>query len=191
VKKQTWAGVALTTAGVLTAGALAGAVGVHADSEAPWRSASAKSPNAVGTIALVDAAGAPVTSGDLDEPLAAWAVGTNDLRDGDSVASLAVYTPSGTSTPAAADDWSGYAIAKPTVQTGLPVFAQSGPSVDLAGSLPLSQYLGGFSNDLTDEAYAGVYEIRLSTGAPGKAFSTAYDVLDIEVADGKWFLYGE
>lgn len=190
MNKRTKGALALVAAAAVASGVVVGVADVHADTQPPWQSGTAKSPDAVGTITLYNSSGVPVTSGDIGDPIAAYAVGSGGLRAGDSIASLAVYTPYATEGPANADDWSGSAIATPTSQAGLPAFAD-GPTVNLAGSVTVAQYLGGFDNTVAGDAYHGAYELRLTTGAPGRAFSTAYDVLDIQVSGDQWHLYGE
>jgi hypothetical protein len=204
VKKHTRGAIVLAAA--VTVGGVTAGVAVHAAQDAPWQAATIKSPNAVGALSLVDAAGAPVTSGRTDEPLAAWAVGSGALTSGDTAAhtsaTLSIYTPTSVvsapvvpSQPNAVttgpDSWTGTQVSAPTTQDTVPAAISGGPAAKLAGSVTLAQYIAAYPNQLTDTAYAGVYELRLSTGATGRGVSPSYAVLDIAVNGDTWHLYGE
>ncbi|GAB7006286.1 hypothetical protein JCM18899A_37590 [Nocardioides sp. AN3] len=197
---------AIVAGAALAVGSVTTGVAVHAASDAPWQATTIKSPNAVGTITLVDADNQPVTSGSIDQPLAAYAVGSGPLTAGDTAAhtsaTLGIYTPTSVvservypSQPDAVttgpDSWTGLAVSAPTTQDQVPAKITGGPAADLTGSLTLRQYIGGYENKQSDAAYAGVYELRLSTGAAGHGVSPTYAVLDLKVIGDTWHLYGE
>lgn len=177
-------GVALLSAAGLGLGGLAHA---SADSQT---STTTVDPNNVGTLTLYDAAGAPVTSGSLSAPLAAYAAGPV-LRSGDDRAALYAYTPSdAASDPShgAPGAWTGTEL---TADAAYP--ASGGPSVPsgspvatvTASSLTLAQYIAAYPATGAD---SNNYELRLQSSAPGKGTASTYDALDITVdpAAGTW-----
>lgn len=186
---------AAVAAGVTTAVALAPAT--QAADTPPWLAADL-SPHAAGTVGLYTADGTPVTSGRVDEPLAAYAVASTTLRTGDTVAALSAYTPQVVAAPTAStgattgvDGWTGVQLSGATPQASVPETFAGRPTVALDGATTLGQYLAAYPNTITADAYRDVYELRLTTGASGRAFGSTYAVLDLQVTGDTWHLYGQ
>lgn len=182
ISRAAFGGLALATAAsgltVLVSGPASSAVTV------PWTD-----PDKAGTITFYDASGTEVTSGNIGDPLPAYAVASSLPRSGDTRAALFAYTPtkSGSDwTPAGS--WSGAQL------TASAVFPTSGPSavtsapaaVATTGAQPLSAYINELPNTSGDATLSGAYELRLRTSGPGATTGTTYDVVDIVVNGSTW-----
>jgi hypothetical protein len=148
--------------------------------------------NRIGTVTLLDATGAPVTSGSLSaKPFAAYAVASHAGRSDDTQGQLWAATPQ---VGVNGQQWNSdqlsagpYSPADPSVPasvsgTGLP-FA-TGTSTDFS----MSDYIGEFPNTLTTAGYQNLYEIRIYTSGANAANTAVYDAIDIAVdtTAGTW-----
>jgi hypothetical protein len=110
------------------------------------------------------------------------------LRAGDTKATLYGYLPQASKAPGAftgtqlsASSVYPSAGAPTTVSTTLPVYtgtSNDSTIADLVATLP--------NTDDTDDGYAGLYELRLKTGANGLAPTAKYDAVDIAVTGTSW-----
>ncbi|HJQ05940.1 MAG TPA: Ig-like domain repeat protein [Nocardioides sp.] len=136
--------------------------------------------DSVGTIALYDAAGNPVTTGNLSDPIAAYAVGSGGLAAG-TKAALFAYVANPAANPG---DWTGEQLsaATTTPAAGAPAGLPSGPTATItADSTSIGQFLAGFPTVSNGEV-----ELRLRTTTPGAPSATTYDALDIFVSGNTW-----
>lgn len=137
-------------------------------------------PDSVGTIALYDAAGNPVTTGNLGDPIAAYAVGSGGLASG-TKAALFAYVADPSANPG---DWTGgqLSAATPTPAAGAPAGLPSGPTATISPeSTSLAQFLAGYPTVSNGEV-----ELRLRTTTPGAPSATTYDTLDVFVTGSTW-----
>ncbi|MCW2498186.1 Ig-like domain-containing protein [Jatrophihabitans sp.] len=184
VASATIAGLALVGALVLDSGA------ASADPPTPpWQVSGNTDANEVGTLSLFDAAGQPVTGGSLsDAPSFAYAVGSAVGRAGDTKATLYGYLPKNGQAPGS---WSNLQLsgsstypvtgAPASISTTLPVFTGS------ATNTSIGQLVSAFPNtDDTDDGYAGLYELRVKTSAPGQPANPKYNAVDISVTGQSW-----
>lgn len=151
----------------------------------PWTDA-----DAVGTITFYDSTGAQQTTGSIDDPLPAYAVGSALPRSGDTVGALFAYTPT-----KSADDWAAPGEWSGSQLTAATTFPSSGPAAVTnaaaatatgTDATTLAQYLATYPNASGDSTLGGAYELRLRTSAPGDPSGPAYDVVDIVVSGTTW-----
>lgn len=172
----------------LAPAALAAASTRRAHAAPPWGTEA----NSVGGLVFYNASGQQITSGSIDDtPIAAYVQGSGYPRPSgdttsDTKATLYAYTPVNGTAPGA---WSGEALSGSTVfpnnsaptalsSSSLPLVTGKNTDLDLSG------YIGDFPNG--GGAYAGLYELRLRTSAPGNAPSTTYDSAVISVSGSTW-----
>ena len=190
---------ALAGAAALTvaAGILVGAGGAAFAAPTPgWEPDT----NAIGTISFYDANGNQVTSGRVDaHPFAVYAVASKPGRQGppvsshaDNMALLQMYTPTPGVNPGlwqSADQITGTTPYPPAgapqnlIDMGLPIVSGS------AADFSLQDFIAEFPNNLTDPAYANLYEVRMETSnAFDGVDSLEYFRTDIQVdpAAGTW-----
>jgi hypothetical protein len=176
----------LAIAGAAAGSLLVGLAGTaSAAGSPPWEPLG--SPE-VGSLTFYNAAGQQITGGNLtDAPLAAYIEGSTVLRAGDTSATLYGATPVN---GIAAGQWSGEQIsgspAYPNASAPAPLNTSSLPVVTGAPSdESLATYIGDFPNSdtSTTDGYAGLYVLRLFTGAAGKSTTTTYDAADIQLSN--------
>lgn len=179
--------VTTTAAAAVLAGSglLCAASGARASTAPPWEPDG----SSVGGLIFFDSAGDIVTGGSVnDSPIAAYVEGTNALRAGDTKATLFGYLPVDGQVPG---QFSGEAMsasvayppagAPNAVSATLPVVtgADDDESVaTLAADFP--------NNDVSDDGYAGLYQLRLKTSAPEQSLTTTYDSADIQITGDTW-----
>lgn len=151
----------------------------------PWEPVG--NPPEAGGLLFFNSSGTEITSGTINQPLAAYVVGTSTLRAGDSVATLDAYTPS-TLPPG---QWSGEQLSGstnyPNASAPAPINTTSLPVVTEAPTdESIATYEGDFPNKATTSGYQGLYVIRLITSAPSKPATTSYDSADIQVTGNTW-----
>lgn len=152
----------------------------------PWDPIA--NPPEVGGLLFFNSSGTEITSGTINEPLAAYVVGTSTLRAGDSVATLEAYTPVD---GIPAGEWSGEQLSGstnyPNSSAPAPINTASLPVVTEASTdESIATYEGDFPNNATTSGYEGFYVIRLITSAPSKPATTSYDSADIQVTGSTW-----
>jgi hypothetical protein len=148
--------------------------------------------SSIGSITFTDASGAVVTTGSMNSPLAAFAVGSKLAVAGDAAGSLNVYLPVKDVLPAL---WSGEAIGVATVfnpaptawPANLKTLAGAGFPVIPAATTDLSPTLfaADFPNMSTDPGYQNLYQIRLFTGDTTAHYDSA-DILLNSPSTGMW-----
>jgi hypothetical protein len=147
--------------------------------------------NEAGTLSFFDASGHAVTSGDISNPIAAYAQGSAAIRADDTMAQLSAYTPVN---GVAAEGWTGEALTAATpygtavtypgdlAGTALPVVTGA------ASDETLATYIADVPN--TDESstdgYAGIYQLRLQTTQPGQSATVQWDAADVMVSGSTW-----
>ena len=148
-------------------------------------------PFSIGSITFTDASGAVVTTGSMNAPLAAYAVGSKLAVPGDLDGSLQVFLPAKGVNPGL---WSGEAIGldtlfnpaptawptnlKALVSAGLPVINEK------SGDLSAALFSADFPNTSTDPRYQNLYEIRMFTGTTSATYDSA-DIL-LNPTAGTW-----
>jgi hypothetical protein len=151
----------------------------------PWE----PDPNSVGTLTLYDASGNVITGGNVvDLPFVHFALGSADIRAGDTKATLFAFTPNHTKIPSL---WSGEQIsvssAYPNLGAPAPLNAATKPLVSLSPTDgDLQSYIAAFPNTDATPGYVNTYQLRVRTSAPGKALTTTYLDADIVVSGGTW-----
>jgi hypothetical protein len=153
----------------------------------PWE----PDPNAAGTLTFYDATGNVKTSGHLsDLPFASYAVGSADIRTGDTKATLYAATPN-SSLPTGS--WSSGQLTASTTYPNPaapgPVGTSTHPVVSLgAGDGDLTGYIAQFPNTDANPAYQNIYQLRVKTSKPGLTATSMYLDADIMVntAAGTW-----
>ncbi|WP_028644894.1 Ig-like domain-containing protein [Nocardioides sp. URHA0020] len=163
--RKAWAaGIGLALVGAATTGAVAADwTPATAGDAAAWYAAdddaASPDPQRAGALSLLGPGGAAVTSGALDDPLAAYAVAAGTVRADDDFATLFAYVPDLGLAPGA---WTGYQISG-TAQfpiEGAPAEVGTKPAYALDGDdTTLADVVDAFPSS-TD-----VYEIRLRTSA--------------------------
>lgn len=156
-------------------------------------------PQAVGTLALYDASGNPVTSGDINSPIATYAVGSATIRSGDVSAVIQGASPNPTATSAASsswstDQWTGFSAYPITsgAPSSIQTMSQTHPvatilSTDETVAGQITNYPNDPAHD-TNTAYQNLYQIRLETANTQGTYQTdKYDELDIKVVGNTWF----
>jgi hypothetical protein len=144
-----------------------------------------------GSITFTDASGAVITTGSMNAPLAAFAVGSKLAVAADADGSLNVYLPVKDVLPSL---WSGEAIGLDTVfkptpaawPTNLKALAGGGFPVIPARTTDLTPatFASDFPNLSTDPGYQNLYEVRLFTGTTTAQYDSA-DILLNQTA-GTW-----
>lgn len=177
------AAVAVVAAGSLSAVFAGSAL---ASGNPPWEPLT--NPPEAGGLLFFNSSGTQITSGTINEPLAAYVVGTGTLRAGDSVATLEAYTPVD---GIPAGEWSGEQLSGstnyPNASAPAPIDTTSLPVVtESASDETIAQYEGDYPNNATTSGYQGIYVIRLITDAPDKPATTSYDSADIQVTGSTW-----
>ena len=144
----------------------------------------------VGGLVFYNAAGQVITGGSItDAPLAAYVEGTSTLRNGDTKATLYGYLPIKGELPAAwGGDQLGLSTTYPDVGAPAPV---SGLSFPVNTGTSRDESVAGLEADYPNldtstDGYAGIYQLRLKTGASGKSLTTQYDSADIEITGNNW-----
>jgi len=171
-----------TAVGALVAGAVVlGAAGIATAAPPPYPN----DPSSVATLALYDASGNPITHGSItDTPFAAYAQASGAVRAGDTKATLYAYTPV---FGLPAGSWSGAAISASTSYPIPGAPAPANASLPTAAVSNLDQTLGSYiSGAASAGAYAGFYQLRLKTSAPGLGVAPGWASLDIQVTGSSW-----
>jgi hypothetical protein len=147
--------------------------------------------SSVGSITFTDATGAVVTSGSMNSPLAAFAVGSKLADTGDKDGSLQVFLPVQGQLPAL---WSGEAIGIDTVFNPAPSAWPANLKTLASGGLPViiepsndlkpSDFSADFPNTSTDPGYQNLYQVRMFTGTNTSTYDSA-DVL-LNPTAGTW-----
>ena len=138
---------------------------------------------------LLQLAGSADHHGKHERPPGGVCAGTDLPREGDTTATLEAFTPQQGQSPG---QWPGEGLSSatpfPNASAPSPLPSSSLPLVTgSSGDYPLSDYITDYPNTLTD-ADAGVYVLRLFTGASGKPQSTSYDSADILISGTTWTL---
>ncbi|HVW79436.1 MAG TPA: Ig-like domain-containing protein [Mycobacteriales bacterium] len=173
------------TAGIATAllSAAGAMTSAHAAAAPPWE----PDPASAGGLTFYDAAGHAITGGTITSaPFAAYVVGASTLRSGDTKATLYGYLPV-SGKPAA--EFSGEQLSSATSfpATGAPSGVSSSLPVVTGSSTDesLAALAADYPNNGTG-AYAGIYQLRLVTSAPGESVSSTYDSADIRISGNTW-----
>jgi Bacterial Ig-like domain (group 3) len=170
------AAVTIAGASLLSAGGAA-----HGTTPPPWE----PDPSSVGGLTFYDSTGAVITGGSVnDSPLAAYVEGSNTVRTGDDVASLFGYLPV---KGVAIGNWQGEQLSGstkyPNQDAPAPLKTSTLPFVTgAAGDETVGELAQDFPNtDVSTDGYAGIYQLRLETGAPHLGLTPKYDSADIEI----------
>lgn len=159
-----------------------------AEDAAAWYSADDEpdevDPDRAGTLGFVGTGGDPVTGGELDEPLAAYAVAPAAIRAGDDHATLYAYLPDGAIAAAA---WTGVQVSGTGEFPidGAPAGVGTKPAYALdEDDLVLADLVEAYPSP-TD-----VYEIRLRTSSAANGVGVGYASAYVEVNEsaGTWEL---
>jgi hypothetical protein len=204
---------ASVTGGTLAVTALT--AGVHADATVPW--ATQDPHRSAHALSLFDSAGHAVTSGPIDQPLAAYATSSDALGANATQGSLFLHTPgtgqsgsvvvpdsgSGRNKLSTSDtDYAKQLAGSPQAVgawTGLQLDAGTAfsttPRADLsARAVTVAQYIAAYPSTVistaTGDGSKPVYEVRLRTSGVGTGASDAYAAADIVVDGSTWHLYG-
>jgi hypothetical protein len=171
--------------GVIVAPASSSAAS-NATTPPPWE----PDPNSVGGLIFYNSAGTAITSGSVNSsPVAAYVLGTSAIRAGDTKATLFGYLPVKGLVPG---DWSGEALGSSTTYPN-----SAAPAPLNTSKLPLETGNSGDetlaqlevdypNNDHSNDGYAGMYQLRLRTSAPGEALTITYDEADIYISGTTW-----
>jgi hypothetical protein len=168
---------------VLATGALLSSGGtVHASTPPPWEPDG----NSVGGLIFYNSAGTAVTGGNINDPIAAYVQGSKAIRSGDNKATLYGYLPKDGVPPGS---WQGEIVAGPSLyppKSGVIVPAPVSTTLPLVihanADLNIADLEADFPNtDVSADGYAGLYQLRLETTAPGKPGNPTYDSADIAV----------
>lgn len=160
-------------------GSLLGSVGSAQAAGTPsWE----PDPNAVAGIVFFDGSGQQVTSGSTSGSMAAYAVATNTIHQGDNAAVLYAALPN-TSEPTA--DWSREALSGASAYpvSGAPSGIGSGPAVTgTAQDESLATFASHFPSS------SGIYQIRMTTenSAGSGVQSTSYAAADVLISGSNW-----
>lgn len=191
--KKAWVAAALGVALALPTAGVAIAAGLDDAGDYDWYTggnATVADPDDTGVaLKLYNASGTEVTSGSIDQPLAAFAAAGGAVRAGDTYASLFVHLPESDTAPGA---WPGVqvtgtgqfsgsgAVSAPSALSGKPYVATTAEGytlADVAAALP---------NEETSDSFAGVYELRLRTSSPTAGVSTAYAAAYVKITGTTW-----
>lgn len=155
----------------------------------PWE----PDPNSVGGLIFYNSSGTVITSGSInDSPVAAYVRATNTIRSGDTKATLFGYLPVKGEVPA---EWSGEALGSsttyPNTLAPAPLNTSTLPvETGSSGDETLAQLEADFpNNDHSTDGYAGMYQLRLRTSAPGESLTITYDEADIHIKGSTWSVY--
>jgi hypothetical protein len=152
----------------------------------PWE----PDPNSVGGLIFYNSSGTVITGGSINaSPVAAYVLGTSTIRAGDTKATLFGYLPvKGEPT----GDWSGEALGEsttyPNTAAPAPLKTSTLPvETGNSGDETLAQLEVDYpNNDHSADGYAGMYQLRLRTSAPGEALTITYDEADIYIDGSTW-----
>ncbi|MGD0883238.1 MAG: Ig-like domain-containing protein, partial [Acidimicrobiales bacterium] len=181
----------LVGSGALAAGVAGAPVAGATSSAPPWETTGVNY-GSVGGLELFNSSGDPITGGNVsDQPIAAYVEGSNAIRSGDTKATLYGYLPVNGVAPG---NWNGEAMSASTTfpnasapsplnTSTLPVV--TGGSTDESVATLESDFP---NHDSSDDGYAGMYQLRLKTSAPGHPGNTTYDSADILVSGSTWSL---
>jgi hypothetical protein len=176
-------GSAVLAAGVLVAPTTSSASTAAAP---PWE----PDPNSVGGLIFYNSSGGVITGGSVtSSPVAAYVQGTSTIRSGDTKATLFGYLPVNGEVPG---EWSGEALGASTTypNTGAPAPLKTSTlpvETGNSGDETLAQLEVDFpNNDHSTDGYAGMYQLRLRTSAPGEAPTVTYDEADIYIDGSTW-----
>lgn len=192
LRTLTTVALATVVSGTLVAG-LAGTASAFGTAP-PWESTITPTPE-VGGLTFYNSAGQVITGGSTATgPIAAYIQGSSIIRAGDTTAVVDAYTPVN---GVAAGGWSGEGVSSVTnfPNAGAPASLASSNLPLVTGSATdysLEDYVGDFPNNDTSstDGYAGLYVLRLFTGASGKAQTSNYDeaVISIDNTTNTWTL---
>lgn len=146
-------------------------------------------PTSRGSINFYNATGQAITGGSVNEdPFVAYAATSGPGRQGDSTATLYVYTPTFGQPPA---QWTGgqFSLSTdyPNPAAPPPLNTMTNPVVTVdAGITTLGAYVASNPNVSTDPNWAGLYHVRLVTGAPGSGLDSRYFSTTIRVTGNTW-----
>jgi hypothetical protein len=177
-------GSAVLAVGVLAAPATSSATTTA--TPPPWE----PDPNSVGGLIFYNSSGTVITSGSINaSPIAAYVEGTNTIRSGDTKATLFGFLPVKGEVPA---EWSGEQLgestAYPNAGAPAPLNASTLPvETGASGDETVAQLEADFpNNDHSSDGYAGMYQLRLFTSAPGESLTVTYDEADIHISGSTW-----
>jgi hypothetical protein len=187
--RQRWAtviGAALALSAVTGAGAYAWDAATEADA-AGWYTADENAgepdPDRVGGLTFYNAAGQEVTGGDLDEPLADFAVADDVVREGDGFATLYAYSSDDEVAPGA---WTGTQLsgtsAFPVAGAPAVINAEDAVYRSSAADLTLADVFDDYEN-LTFEI-----RLRTSSAAAGVGSRYASALVQVNGSAGTWSL---
>jgi hypothetical protein len=152
----------------------------------PWE----PDPNSVGGLIFYNSSGSVITSGSINaSPVAAYVLGTSTIRSGDTKATLFGYLPVKGDVPA---EWSGEALGAsttyPNTHAAVPLNTSTLPvETGSSGDETFAQLEADFpNNDNSADGYAGMYQLRLRTSAPGEGLTITYDEADIHIQGSTW-----
>jgi Bacterial Ig-like domain (group 3) len=164
--------------------------GVASAATPPWE----PDPGSAGAITFYNSAGSVITTGPIDQPLTAYASGSQVLRAGDASSALFWFVPQPGVTP---PNWNGLQInnfSNYPVTTGpaniqtlsqtLPVTTEGPAGTDPA----VSDLEAALPQGSTQAGYANTYQIRLRTATSGGQQTDTYAAADITIDDaaGTW-----
>ena len=146
--------------------------------------------NSVGGLSFFNAAGQQLTGGNItDGPIAAYVEGSSTIRSGDTKATLFGYTPvSGVAPSAWSGEQLGASTTYPNAAAPAPLNTASLPvETGGVGDLSIANLATDFPNtDTSTDGYAGVFVLRLKTGAAGLSTTSTYDSAVIQVTGSTW-----
>jgi len=180
--------IALVATATVAAGSLAAGFGgtAFAGTPPPWEPDA----NSGGALVFFNAAGQQITGGKVtDTPIAAYVEGTTTVRAGDTKATLYGYDPVAGTAPGT---WGGEALGSSTTypNSGAPAPLKTATlpvETGSAGDTTVATLKSDFPNtNSVASGYAGLYQLRLKTTAPGKVPNTRYDSADILISGTTW-----
>jgi hypothetical protein len=178
-------GVIALLVGVLTLGF----AGVASAATPPWQTSPPS--QQVGGLLFFNSAGQQITGGSITTaPFAAYVEGTTAPNGSDTTATLYAYTPVNGEAPGS---WSGEALGVSTVYPNsgapAPLNTFTGPVfTGASNNKTLQTYAETYpNNDISNDGYAGLYELRLKVSDPG-TLTQNYDSADISITttNGTW-----
>jgi Big-like domain-containing protein len=148
-------------------------------------------PNALGSLTLYNASGAPITSGSVnDHPAAFYLAASGAGRPGDSLAQAWLSTPQVGADPSnwSKDVMSG-ATTYPNTSAPANIAALTTPVASpTTQDLSIADYISEFPNNLTVAGYQNLYEFRVYTSSASNPAPRSYFRTDIQVdpTAGTW-----
>ena len=160
----------------VTATAVTRTTPAGASTPPPWEPDAV---NEAGTLSFYDASGHVITSGNINDPIAAYAQGSAGIRTGDTKALLYGFTPVN---GVAVAGWTGEALTPSTPYgTGVTYPGDlAGTALPVVTGHPSDETLAAYiadvpNNDTSSDGYAGIYQLRLQTTQPGFSVTPKWD----------------